>query len=467
MFKQDKTELILKGSIYRALFTLSIPIMINSLIQTLYNLVDGIYVSRLSHVHFAATAFVWPVNFLFISLGIGLSIAGTSILSQLIGGGKIKEARDYASQLVVVTVLSSVIFTILGYLLSPIIIKLMGGTGDLAKYGNLYLRITFLDLPFMFLFFNINSMMNAQGNTVTPTILSGISAIINVILDPIFIFTFDWGIAGAAWATLVSRVVLAGIGIIFIFGENNKIKPSLKGFKFDKHIIKELVTVGLPSTIGQSGASLGFIVLNGFIGSYGTATIAAYAMVNRITSLIMQPAMGIGSALTAIVGQNIGANQISRVKESFHKALKLTILIGTIGCILLIVFDNQIINVFMQSKDEPTVIELGLTYLFYISLSMPLMGIFSVLQGLFQGSGNTKYSMSMEVGRLWFVRLPMILFFKHFTKWGSTGIWFSMSFSNLIVCLYGYWLYKKDVWQKKVIIVDKQGDNSSNLVEDI
>ena len=447
----QKTELILTGNIYKILIALSIPIIINSLIQTLYNLVDGIWVSKISSVHFAATAFVWPVNFLFISLGIGLSIAGTSLLSQLIGGGNLQGARAYSAQLMAITLLSSVGLTAVGYIISPTIISLMGATGDLARLGSIYLRITFLDLPFMFLFFNINSMMHAQGDTITPMLLSGASAIINVVLDPIFIFTLDLGIAGAAWATLVSRAVLAVVGVVMLFDERNKVKPDFKGFKFDREIIREIVTVGLPSSIGQSGASLGFMVLNGFIGSYGTATIAAYAMVNRITSLVMQPAMGIGSALTAIVGQNMGAGQMDRVNESFHKALKLTITIGIMGCLLLIIFDTPIITFFMQSKDDPSVIELALTYLLYISLSMPLMGIFSVFQGLFQGTGNTKYSMAMEVGRLWFVRLPMILLFKHFSNWGSSGIWFSMSFSNLIVCLYGYWIYKGKGWQQRVL----------------
>lgn len=451
MIKQDKTEMILKGSIYKVLLTLSIPIMINSVIQTLYNLVDGVYVSAISSVHFAATAFVWPVNFLFISLGIGLSIAGTSLLSQLVGKGDLNRAREYASQLMVITFLSSLVFVVLGYLISPHIIRLMGGTGEFAEYANIYLRITFLDLPFMFLYFNINSIMNAQGNTVTPTILSAVSAIINIILDPIFIFTFNWGIAGAAWATLISRVILAVVGYIMLFNKNNKIIPNFSKFKFNKEIIKEIVEVGIPSSIGQSGAALGFVVLNGFIGSYGTATIAAFGMVNRITSLIMQPAMGIGSALTAIVGQNIGADQIDRVKEAFKKALKLTIIIGVLGALLLIIFDDQIINFFIQSKDDYSVIELSITYLFFTSLSMPLMGIFSVLQGLFQGSGHTKYSMAMEVGRLWFVRLPMILIFKYFTNFGSTGIWFSMSFSNLVVCVFGYLMYRRNKWQNKII----------------
>ncbi len=451
MNSKDKTHLILNGSIYKALLYLSVPIMINSLIQTIYNLVDGIWVSKISSVHFAATAFVWPVNFLFISIGIGLSIAGTSILSQFIGANKIKEANEHATQLIVLTVLSAILFSTIGIIFTPFIVKWMGATGDLAKYGIIYLRITFLDMLFMFVFFNYSSIMNSQGNTLYPTIFSAISATINAILDPIFIFTFDLGIAGAAYATLLSRILLAVAGLIHLYRGNSLILPSFKGFRFNIGIIKNIVKVGLPTSVGQSGAAIGFIVLNMFIGSYGTATIAAYAMVNRITSLISQPAMGLGSALTAIVGQNIGANQENRVKESFSKATLLTSILGFIGCFVLLTFDIEIINFFMQSKDDPSVIELSVNYLKYISWSMPLMGIFSVLQGLFQGTGNTKYSMTMEIGRLWFVRLPMILIFKNFTNWGASGIWFSMSFSNLIVCLYGFLIYTKGFWKKSVI----------------
>jgi len=210
---EKRKNLILNGELYRVIITLSLPIMINNLIQTLYNLADGVWVSKIGSVEFAATSFVWPVNFLFISLGMGLSIAGTSILSQLIGASRYEEANKYSSQLIVVSLISSIFFAIIGYIISPVVIKLMGATGDLATYSNIYLRITFLDMPFTFLFFNFNSIMNSQGNTLTPTILSGISAILNVILDPIFIFTFKMGIAGAAIATLLSKALLAVAGI--------------------------------------------------------------------------------------------------------------------------------------------------------------------------------------------------------------------------------------------------------------
>lgn len=448
---RNKKDMILNGNMYKTLILLSIPIMINNLIQTLYNLADGIWVSKLGSVQFAATSFVWPVNFLFISIGFGLSIAGTSILSQLLGGDKYEDANEYAEQIIVLSMITSVIFAIIGYIVSPFIIGLMGAKGDLAKYSNIYLRITFLDMPFMFLFFNFNSIMTAQGNTLTPTILSGISAVLNVILDPIFIFTFNMGIGGAAIATLLSRVFLAFAGVLVLYRSNTIIRPSFKNFKFDKARIEKIINVALPSSVGQSGSALGFMVLNGFIASYGTSTMAAYGMVNRVTSLVMQPASGIGAALTSIVGQNIGANQMDRVKEAFRKALIFTVILGSVGCIFMLWKDKGIINFFMRSKDDMEVINQGIEYLRYSALFTPLMGIFSVLQGLFQGSGHTKYSMSMEIGRLWFVRLPMILIFKHFTDIGPTGIWISMSVSNLIVCIYGYLIYRKDTWQQKVV----------------
>jgi putative MATE family efflux protein len=451
MNMNERKNLVLQGSMYKVIITLAAPIMLSNLMQTLYSLIDGIWVSKLGSIQFAAISFVWPVMFLFISVGVGLFIAGTSILSQFIGASKYQKASQYASQLIAIATLCGLCFSIVGYLLSPIIINLMGARGELARFSEIFLRITFLDMPFTFLFFCFNAIMSSQGNTLTPTILTSISVIINAILDPILIFTFNMGIVGAPIATLISKILLASVGLYILHKSASQIKPSFKNFKFDLIILSKIFKVALPSTIGQTGASIGFIILNGFIVSYGTATLAAFGMVNRITSLIMQPAMGIGASLTAIVGQNIGSSKLPRVKEAFHKALKLTITISVIGCIILIWKNNEIVDFFIRSNDDNVVITEAITYLKYISFSMPLMGILSVFQGIFQGAGHTKYSMSMDIGRLWLVRLPMILLFKYFTTVGSKGIWISMSSSNLIICLYGYYLYRRGNWQIKNI----------------
>lgn len=451
MIGEEKRDLILRGNLYKVIITLALPIMLNNFIQTLFNMADAYYVGQLGYVEFAATAFVWPVNFLFISLGIGISIAGTSILSQYVGAEKYEEANKVCSQLFVVSVMISVVFAIIGYAMSPLIVRIMGASGDLAKFGALYLKITFLDTPFMFFYFNFNAIMNSQGDTIKPMILSAICALLNIILDPIFIFTLNMGVGGAAIATLISKAVLAALGLYILIKYSTLLRPSIRNFKFDKEIIKQLIKVGLPSTIGQSGAALGFLVLNSFIISYGSVTMAAFGMVNRITALIMQPAMGIGAAMTAIVGQNLGNNQTARVKEAYKKSFNINLYIGITGCILLLLLDREIIQFFINAKEDAEIISQGVTYLQYIAYSMPLMGIFSIFQGVFQGSGHTKYSMAMEIGRLWFVRIPMILLFKYLTNAGEIGIWFAMSFSNLIVCLFGYWIYRRGKWQTKII----------------
>ena len=453
-----RKKLILNGNIYKVLITLALPIMLNNLIQTFYNLADGFWVSMIGSVQFAATSFIWPIEFLFISIGSGISIAGTSLLSQLIGSGNSKDCNKYSTQLFVISIIASITFSLIGILITPFVIKLMGATGDLSYYSNIYLKIVFLNMPFTFYFFVFNSIMIAQGNTVLPTVLSGISAVLNIILDPIFIFPFNLGIAGAAYATLLSNLILKK--------SKSPLKPNFKNFKFDKDILSKVIKVALPSSIGQSGSALGFIVLNGFIASYGTSTMAAFGMVNKITSVISQPAMGIGSALVAVTGQNLGNNNPKRVIEAFNKGSIITILITTIGS-LIIFFNNElVINFFMQSKDDLTVIDQGITYLNYILYSMPLMGMFSVFQGIFQGSSHTKYSMNMEIGRLWFVRLPMILLFKNFTQVGSVGIWFSMSFSNLVICIYGYIVYRSNKWQKQVILADNLLINDEKCINE-
>jgi len=444
-------EAILNGSIYKAIMFLSFPIIISNLIQTLYNLVDAFWISKIGSVEFAATTFVWPVNFLFVSLGMGISIAGTAILSQLLGGEEKDNANKYASQLIILSVVVGILLMLFGVVFSRIIVDAMGVDGEMLYYGTLYLRLTSIDLPFAFYFFIFNAIMNSQGNSLVPTILSGISAVINVFLDPILMFNFNMGVGGAAVATIISKAFLALTCGIYLLKGKSVIKPNFKKFKFNKLIIEKSLKIAIPSAIGQSGSAIGFIFLNTFIVSYGTSTMAAYGMVNRITSLVSQPALGISTAIISIVGQNFGAGNYKRAKDSFKKSILLTSFIGILGCIILIWQRVNIINFFMQSKDDMDVIKQGITYLIYISFSMPLMGIFSSFQGLFQGSGQTKYAMAMEIGRLWFVRLPMILFFKYFTLIGSEGIWFSMSFSNFIICIYGYIIYKKGSWMNNLL----------------
>lgn len=447
----EKKELILKGNLYKAIAIISIPLMINNFLHTLYNLADGFWVARLGSVEFAATSFVAPVIMFFNALGRGIAVAGTSILSQMVGASDYDEANKYASQLLVISAIFSLCFGAFAYFLSPYIISWMGGEGDLFYFSNIYLRICILGFPFVFIFFVFNSILTAQGYTMISTILTGISIGINIVLDPILIFKLDLGIAGAATATILSQFILLIGGIYVVRKYSTDIKPKVRNFHFDSLKLKRIGKVALPVSVGQTGSSLGFMVLNGAIASYGTATLAGFGMGNRITNIVMQPPMGIGMGLTTIVGQNIGANNVERAEESFKKAIKISVMFGLFGTFLLFVFNEPMVKLFLGSKPDIETMKEGMTYLKFISFAMPFMGMFNIFHGLFQGSGHTRYSMAMGIGRLWFIRLPLIYLFKNFTDLGSIGIWTSMTSSNFLICVFGFVLYKFGKWKERAI----------------
>ena len=443
----ERRDFILNGNMAKVILTLSLPIMLNNLIQTIYNLTDTFFVSRLGTSQLAAMQFTWPLIFLMTSLAAGLGIAATALISQKIGEDKPKDARKTAGQALSFTLLIALVFGTLGYLATPIILKTMGGTGDLLHYSVAYLRIMFLGMPTVFLFFAFSAIRQGQGDMTTPMQLSAMSVFLNIVLDPIFIFKLNMGIQGAAIATVISRGVFIIYAVYIMFYSGNGIQMRLKDLILDSATVNRILKIGLPSMIGQSTTSLGFAVMNAFIVTYGDATLSAFALGNRISSLTFMPAMGISSALTTIVGQNMGALNLPRAKEAFWTSIKLSLLF-LIACSA-VVFAASATIMGWFTKDQ-IVFDQGLYYMRVILLTVPLMGIFFSLTGLFQGSGHTKQAMAIMMSRLWILRIPMIIIFKYFTNWGASGIWIAMVISNILICIAGMALYSTGMWQNKV-----------------
>ncbi|NLY20149.1 MAG: MATE family efflux transporter [Tissierellia bacterium] len=453
--KIKSQESIIDGNLSKVLISLSLPIMLNNFIQTLYNLADAMWVGRIGEVEFAATSFVWPVIFLFMSIGLGFSIAGTSLLSQSIGANEEKLANQYANHLMLMSTLLSIFFAFLGYFLTDFIIKFMGADGQLFIHSTEYLRVSFLGFPFIFSYYVINAILVSQGNTVISTVISGVSALINIVLDPIFIFDvvpgigikgFGMGIRGAAIATVISQAAMLVLGLFMLHKKSKKIRLNYKNFKFEGHISKNIIRIAIPSSVGMGGTAFGFVILNSFIGSYGTPTLAAFGMINRITDIISQTTAGIGSALTVIIGQNIGAGQLDRAKEAFKKAIVFVLQVTILSSIVLFIFRNPVVNAFINTESDSQVIDLAQEYLNHNFIIIPSLVIFNAFQGLYQGAGRTEYSMFMEIFRLWMVRIPFILLFKYFTDLGSSGIWIAMTLSNVSVAVLGYIIYKSERW---------------------
>lgn len=456
---KTKTEMILKGPMYSVLWMISLPLILNNLIMTVYNMADAYFVGQIGTTEFAAVSFVNPVMFLFHSIGMGVQIAGTSILAQLVGRNKIKEAKNYAFHVIFFAGFIGIILGVLGYLSSPYIVNFMGGEGRFGDLSITYLKLIFVGVPPQILFMGFMAIMNAQGNTKASTIVNSIAAIINILLDPFFIFDtvpvlglpgLGLGVAGAAIATSLAHVVLMVLGY-FIMRRTSKIIPvQFRGISFDKDKLRRIIRVGLPSAAGHSGAAFGFILINTFIADYGTSLLAAFSLINRLNNMIMMPAMGIGSGLTSIVGQNMGAKNPQRVREGFWKAVIISLFITIGGSIGIYLFRTNLIY-FFTPRAEDLMVAQSLEYLVYILPTIPLMGLFSIFQGLFQGAGHTNYSMVMAIGRLWLIRIPLILYFNHFTDLGQRGVWIAMNVSNVLVVVYGYIIYYSNRWTKVII----------------
>lgn len=450
--KQFDKDFITQGPINKVILSLSFPLMLNNLVRTLYNLTDGLFVAQISAEDFAATAFVWPLNFLFISFGMGIGIGATALIAQQMGANQYQTAKHYADNTVFLSLILGFLAALFGYLATPSLVHWMGARDGLYDKSVIYLQINFIGLFFDFIYFSYQAILNAQGLTKSITIISIISSLTNVILDPLFIFDnvlgipgLNMGIAGAAYATVISKIVLYILAIRLV-QKQSEVKVSVRHIKVDRQILTNINKVAFPSAMGYGGSALGFTVLNGLIASYGTNTLAAYSMVNRITDLLNQPQLGMGAALTSIIGQTIGSGNLERAKAIFKRTVQLILGLSLISSLVVLLARQPILSIFIKEGADADLWSQALEYLYISAFIIFFMGLFSALNGFFQGTGQTKYAMYMSVGRLWALRLPIIWLLGNFTELGSMGIWLAMLLSNLLVVVYGFYVYRSRDW---------------------
>ena len=452
--KKSNIEFITNGNITDVIFKLSIPLMISNLIKTLYGITDGIYVAQISSEDYAATSFTWPVLYLFIAVGLGVSVAATSLMSQRLGARKLKDCSIYAVHTLILTTVLGVFFSILGVITAPFIVRWMGATGSFEYKSYIFLAINSVGLLFDMIFFGYQSILNSQGRTKSMTIISTISSITNVVLDPFFIFDnvlgipgLNMGLAGAAWATVLSKVLLV-VFAIRVVKKESEIEVSFKNFKLDMGIIKHIFSIAIPASLGSSGEAIGFTVLNGFIQSYGTTTLAAFSMGNRLSDIFNQGAIGIGMALTSITGQNIGAGKKERSKDIFKRANVIITFFSLASAIIILLFKDQLLSIFIKDRGDIELWRQASEYMYFSAIITFFMGYFSAINGFFQGVGKTKLTMYLSLARLWVLRLPLIMMLKSLTNLGSTGIWISILVSNALAVIVGFIIYKRGRWER-------------------
>ena len=447
----QKSHLILyKNPIWKGLLYLSFPVFLVNILKTLHDIVDGIFLGMVDGVTDAGTslatsmqsavALTWPIFFIFISFGMGLSVAGNALIGQYVGKGDYETAKKYSNNTVFISLFLGVLFTVIAYVLAPYILRLMGAEGTDLTFAITYLRIRSFELPILFLIFAFEAVRRATGDTLTPVIINAIGILLNIVLTPLLVLTFNMGVTGAALSTVLAHVAILPVVVFFLLKSRKSLTVNFNIKHLNKIIVKDIFNIGIPASAGQSIQAVGFVILNSLIYAYGTSVSAAFYIGNRISSLVMFPVSAVASIVAIYIAQNVGAENIPRAKRSVREGIVMSVIMMVVGITILLPFSEAIVHLF--SKDEST-INFAKTYVFWIGIGLPLMALFQVYLSAFQGSGETKKSFVLAITRLWVLRLPMILLANKYTDLGPMGIWYAMLASNVLAAFVGAFLYSK------------------------
>lgn len=444
------TELILHGNLYKAILYLAVPIVLNSFIQTVYNLTDTYWLGKIGSDPMAAITLVSPVQNIIINVGSGITVAGSVLISQSIGAGKKDNARSMANHLFVCAVVFSVVLSLLCVIFTPAIVGWLGAEGDVFDMAVTYLRIVVSDMIFLFTINIFTSISQAQGNSLLPMLLNLFGIALNMILDPIFMVGLSWGVAGVALATLLSKVPCALVAVcILFFGKRNEVGLNYKGFRFEASKLKQIVKVGLPSAIGGSTMQLGFLLMSRNVMEYGSLAVAAYGIGNKVNGVITLPSNALGSATAIIFGQNTGAGQTDRAVRAYKLTMRISVIfLFVMGMIL----SRPVISRFMVDllSDDPVVIGMAADFLSIMAFCCWTNGIHNSTNGLFLGAGHTKVNMFMDIIRLWGFRFLSLYICEEVFMLGVRSIWFSVVISNAVAAFLYLVLYKTGIWKKKI-----------------
>jgi putative MATE family efflux protein len=432
--------------------------MLSNVFETVYNLTDAFWLGKLGPEAVAAPSISWPIIFLFMSISAGLGISGISLVSQYTGAGLPEKANKAAGQLLFVLLSTSLVASIVGFPFAGGVLALMGASQVVQATTTPYLQVMFLALPFLFFHFGFRATLRGYGDTRTPMILTIASSVLDTALDPFFVFGWgpipQMGVVGAALTTLMTRGLVAIIGMYLLFSGRLGIKLGLSDLKPDISWVKKVVSIGAPSAIGLSGTALGFVVLISLVSIEDKllpgegVLLAAYGIGFRLVNFINIILWGGVSAISTMVGQNLGANQHERATEIAKRLLLVFFILSLTGSAVICFLRVPLYRLFINS---PEVLDAGSVFITFFVFSVPFFTVFRMASGVFEGAGNTRPSMVLSLIRLWGMRTLLAFVFYFVFGMGAAGIWAGMTIGNLgAAALSVAWL-SRGTWKRRII----------------
>ncbi len=451
------------------MFALAWPIIVTQLLQVAYNLTDTFWLGQFSTDAVAAVSLAFPLVFLFIAVAGGFNVAGSTLVAQYTGAGSRGSASLVAGQtLTFITAIAAVV-GVLGFFLTDPLLGLLPAseatTGRVIPLAAAYMEVFFLGLPFLFGFFVFSSLSRGYGNTRAPMVVTAISVLINVVLDPILIFGYGpiagSGVAGAALASVISRGIGTVMGLYVLLGTDLGPDVSVADFRPRLEYIKKIVRIGVPSALEQSGSALGFITLTAIVVAFRPEVLAAYGLGNRLVSLVFLPALGLGRATNTIVGQNLGARNTDRAERAVYLAAGTAAGVMVAVAVLAVLFAEPVVAVFVGTGTPAAAetIRLGAEYVRVRAIEFGFIGVLQVVLGAYRGAGNTRTALAFSLVALWLGRVPIVYYLAIVRELGPFGIWVGMAAGQIIGAIAAAAWFTRGTW--KTAVIDAADDETA------
>ncbi|EDP70957.1 MATE efflux family protein [Flavobacteriales bacterium ALC-1] len=427
--------------ISKLLIKQAVPASIGILVMSLNILVDTIFVGNwIGSIAIAAINVVLPVSFFIAALGMAIGIGGSSIISRALGANNsIKALKTFGNQ-ITLTVLVTITFVIFGLLYINDIVPAFGGKGAIFEPAKTYYRIVLYGVPILALSMMGNTVIRAEGKPKFAMYAMLFPSVGNLILDVLFIKVFDFGMAGAAWATTGSYVLCFLFIVWFFLSKNSELKINIKHFWLDLPIVKEIGSLGFVTLARQAIVSVTYLLMNNILFDLGGETsVTAYAIVGRMLMFALFPVYGITQGFLPIAGFNYGAENYKRVRETIMTAIKYGILLAAIIFVFLMIFPDSITRLFTQDLD---VLEETPPAMRWVFAATPIIGIQLIGAAYFQAVGKAIPALLLTLLRQGLFFIPLIFILPKF--YGALGVWMAFPISDVLATIVtAYFLHRE------------------------
>ena len=432
----------------KLLLSVSLPMMISMLVQALYNVVDSMFVAQVSENALTAVSLAFPIQSLMIAVGVGTGVGVNAYLSRSLGEKNYKQANMVANNAIFLGLMSFIAFAIIGLLTSRTFFQSQTDIAEIVDNGTAYLLICTVCSFGIFGQFTFERLLQSTGKTLYTMITQGTGAIINIILDPIFIFGLfglpKMGVAGAAMATVIGQTVAMSLAIYFNIKKNHEIQFKLKGFKPDGKTIKTIYAVGIPSIIMQSIGSVMVFGLNKILMMFTSTATAVFGVYFKLQSFVFMPVFGLNNGMVPIISYNYGAKNKERIMKIIKLSVVYAVGIMLFGLMIFQAFPNQLLKLFNASEE---MIGIGVPALRLISLSFLFAGFCIVVSSVFQALGNGMLSLIVAFARQLLVLVPVAYILAK--TLGVNAVWLSFPIAEIVSvilsALFMKYVYKKEI----------------------